>query len=68
MSLSVIARIVMSIVYLGSGYFLLVGNNIFDFSDIQKYGFSGILITYGMIRFYTALKKMKEENENDYED
>ena len=68
MSLSVIARIVMSIVYLGSGIFLLVGNNIFDFSDIQKYGFSGILIAYGLIRFYLSLKKIKEDKENDYED
>lgn len=58
----------MSIVYLGSGIFLLVGNNIFDFSDFQKFGFSGILIAYGLIRFYLTLKKIKEDKENDYED
>lgn len=68
MSLSVIARIVMSMVYLGAGIFLLAGNNIFDFSDFQKYGFSGVLIVYGLIRFYLSLKKIKEDKENDYED
>lgn len=55
------SRFIMSIIYLGSGIFLLVGNNIFNFSDFQKIGLSIILITYGLFRFYRSLKIMKEE-------
>lgn len=68
MSFSVIARFVMSLVYLGCGIFLLAGNNIFYFSDFQKYGLAAILIAYGLFRFYSAWKKMKEESQEDDED
>lgn len=68
MPFSVIASFTMSLVYLGCGIFLLAGNNIFDFSNFQKYGLAAILIVYGLFRFYSAWKKMKEDSQEDDQD
>lgn len=56
----------MPVIYFGSGIFLLLGKNIFNFSEFQKIGLGIILVAYGLMRFYFAIKKMKEEkNENE---
>jgi hypothetical protein len=57
----------MSFVYLGSGIYLLLGNNIFNLSDFQKNGLSILFISYGLFRFFHSLKEMKEgiEGQND---
>jgi hypothetical protein len=60
MSISIIARTIMGVIYLGSGIFLLVGNNIFNFTDFQKYGLGVVLVIYGIYRLYISLKKIKE--------
>lgn len=59
------SRFIMSIIYLGSGIFLLVGDNIFNFPDFQKIGLAIILISYGSFRLYRSLKKMKEEKDEE---
>lgn len=60
MTLSIITRITMAIIYLGCGMFLLIGNNIFDFADFQKYGLGVLLLVYGIYRLFIALKEIKE--------
>ncbi len=60
MSISIFARTVMPIVYLGCGLFLLIGKNIFDFTDLQKYGLSIIMIGYGIFRLFISVKKIRE--------
>jgi hypothetical protein len=56
----------MSTIYLGCGVFLLVGNNIFNFTDLQKYGLSFALIAYGSFRLFLSIKKFKEmQNEEE---
>lgn len=50
----------MSMIYLGCGAFLLVGNNIFNFTDLQKYGLGSALVAYGSFRLYLSIKKYKE--------
>jgi hypothetical protein len=66
MSISIIARTVMALIYLMSGIFLLIGNNIFNFTDFQKYGLGVLLVAYGIYRLYISLKKIKEiKNEEE---
>jgi len=57
----------MCFVYVGLGIFLLIAGKVLDFSTIQKNGAGIILISYGLFRFYTAIKKRRkdEEAEND---
>ena len=53
--------------YLGAGMFLILGKNIFNFSDFQRIGLGLILLTYGTFRTYSSIKKIRdqeEENEN----
>jgi len=57
----------MAVLYVGLGIFLLVANNIFGFSGFQQLGFGLILIVYGLFRFYSAIKK-KRENESEEDD
>ena len=64
MSLLNILGFAMSIIYTGVGMYLLIGNNIFNFSKLQKIGFGTLLVVYGLFRFYVALKK-KRESEMD---
>ncbi len=60
---------VMSVIYIGLGIFVIVAENIFNFSNFQQIGFGVILISYGFFRFYVALKKKREsELNNDDED
>lgn len=60
MSLSIVIKFIMSMIYLGCGAFLLVGNNIFNFTDLQKYGLGSALVAYGSFRLYLSIKKYKE--------
>jgi hypothetical protein len=54
----------MSFVYLAIGFFLIISDELLYFSSIQQKGLGAILLLYGSVRFYTALKK-KRENEMD---
>jgi hypothetical protein len=66
MSLSIVIKFLMSTIYLGCGVFLLVGNNIFNFTDLQKYGLGFALIAYGSFRLFLSIKKFKEmQNEEE---
>jgi hypothetical protein len=66
MTFKEISNILMAIVYLGSGGFLLLGENIFNFSELQKIGLSVLLILYGSFRVYSFIKKLKERiSENE---
>jgi hypothetical protein len=59
----------MSVIYVGLGIFFIVAENILNFSKFQQIGFGVILISYGLFRFYVALKKKREsELNNDDED
>jgi hypothetical protein len=64
MSLMNIFGFAMSFVYLAIGFFLLFSDELLYFSSIQQKGLGAILLLYGSVRFYTALKK-KRENEMD---
>lgn len=71
-SIGVIFGFVMSFMYTGFGLFLLITDQVFIFSDLQKFGLGLILILYGFFRFYRTLKQKKEnisrgEIENDEE-
>jgi hypothetical protein len=53
--------------YFGAGMFLILGKNIFNFSDFQRMGLGMILLAYGTFRTYSSVKKTRdkeEENEN----
>jgi len=69
MSLMNIFGFAMSFVYLGIGIFLIISKEFFYFSSLQQIGLGIILVAYGGVRFYTALKKKREsemdENDND---
>ncbi len=58
----------MAVIYVGAGMYILIASNIFNFSNLQKFGFGTILVVYGLVRFYVALKKKREseidENQN----
>ena len=62
-----IENISMSILYIGAGLFVLFGNNIFLFSDIQKTIIGIALVLYGAFRLIIHFLKIKE-NEADEED
>ena len=62
-----IENISMSILYIGAGLFVLFGNNIFLFSDIQKTIIRIALVLYGAFRLIIHFLKIKE-NEADEED
>ncbi len=70
MSLMNIFGFAMSFVYLGIGIFLLISKEFFYFSNMQQIGLGIILVIYGGVRFYTALKKKRESemDENDNEE
>ena len=60
---------VMSVLYMCLGIYFIVAENVFNFSGFQQIGFGVILISYGFVRFYVALKKKREsELNNDDED
>ncbi len=67
MSLMNIFGFAMSFVYLAIGIFLLIIDELAYFSSIQQKGLGAILLLYGCVRFYTALKKKRESeiDEND---
>lgn len=67
MRFSEIINISMATIYLACGVYLLIGNNIFNFSDFQKTGLGSLLIAYGSFRMYTALKKRNEQNDTNEE-
>lgn len=62
-----IENISMSILYIGAGLFVLFGNNLFLFSDIQKTIIGIALVLYGAFRLIIHFLKIKE-NEADEED
>lgn len=68
MSLVNVYGFAMASIYVGAGMYILLGSNIFNFSNLQKFGFGTILVVYGLFRFYVALKKKREseidENQN----
>jgi len=64
MSLMNILGFAMSFVYLGIGFFLLLSDELLNFSSLQQKGLGAIIIVYGCARFYVALKK-KRESEMD---
>jgi hypothetical protein len=68
MSLTLIFSFIMSIVYLGAGVFLLLGKNIFQFTDFQRLGLAVIFISYGLFRFVNSVKKQKEITLDEKED
>jgi hypothetical protein len=52
--------------YFGAGMFLILGKNIFNFNDIQRFGLGMLLLAYGTFRTYSSVKKIREkEEEND---
>lgn len=64
-NLSAIVNIIMAILYMVSGVFLLLGENIFDFSQFQKSGLGILLILYGLFRTISFLKKSREQNDDE---
>jgi hypothetical protein len=64
MSFINITNIVMAIIYMACGMFLLVGENIFNFSGFQKSALGYILLAYGLFRTYSFIKKHKEGKKN----
>jgi hypothetical protein len=68
LSFSIILSFAISIVYLGFGIFLIVGNNIFVLSRLQRLGFGLVLLAYGLFRFYRTLKKKRESDIEDDEE
>ncbi|MBV6420643.1 MAG: hypothetical protein DAHOPDDO_01900 [Ignavibacteriaceae bacterium] len=61
-----IFKLAMSLIYVGAGMFLILGKNIFSFTDFQKIGLGVILIAYGTFRTYSSIKKLsRKEEENE---
>lgn len=60
----------MSLVYISLGFYILAAESILTFTSGQKTGIALILIVYGAVRFYAALKKRRERKteEDDEED
>jgi len=53
---------------MGSGIFLLIGKNIFQFTAFQRIGLTILLSVYGVYRFFNTLKKHKESNPRENQD
>jgi len=51
--------------YFGAGMFLILGKNIFNFSDFQRIGLGMILLAYGTFRTYSSVKKIREKEEEN---
>jgi hypothetical protein len=68
MSMLNVSSLVMSFVYMGSGIFLLIGKNIFQFTDFQRIGLTILLIGYGVYRFFNTIKKHKESYAKENKD
>jgi hypothetical protein len=68
MSMLNVSNLVMSFVYIGSGIFLLIGKNIFQFTAFQRIGLTILLSVYGVYRFFNTLKKHKESNPRENQD
>lgn len=54
--LRLIINIVMSLIYIGSGLYLLLGKNIFNFSELARIGFGNVLLLYGLLRLYGFIR------------
>jgi len=67
MSFSLIANLLMTAIYIGCGLFLLLGNNVFEFTNFQKIGLASILLIYGLFRGYIVIRRKKEIEKNDEE-
>lgn len=67
MSLSHVFGFIRASIYLAVGIFILIVDDFFSLIELQKIGLGIILITYGLVRFYGAFKK-KREDESDYEE
>jgi hypothetical protein len=67
MSLINILGFTMAFVYLGIGLFLLISDELLNFSSLQQKGLGAIILLYGSARVYVALKKKRESemDEND---
>lgn len=65
LNLSAIVNIIMAIIYMASGVFLLLGENIFNFSEFQKSGIGILLILYGLFRTLNFLKKSREQKDDE---
>lgn len=57
----------MSVVYIGAGLFLLLGENIFNLGDTQRIGLGIILIIYSFFRFYNTFRKQRKRDSDDEE-
>jgi len=64
MSFSLIANLLMTAIYIGCGLFLLLGNNVFEFTNFQKIG---LALIYGLFRGYIVIRRKKEIEKNDEE-
>lgn len=60
-SIKNILNFIMALFYISLGAFLLLKENIYNFSSIQKYGVGIILLGYGIFRLYRSIIKSKEE-------
>jgi hypothetical protein len=67
MSLINILGFTMAFVYLGIGLFLLISDELLNFSSLQQKGLGAIILLYGSARVYVTLKKKRESemDEND---
>jgi len=69
MTLMNILGFAMSFVYLGIGFFLLISDELLNFSSLQQKGFGAIILVYGCARFYVAFNnKRKSEMDANSED
>lgn len=64
-SLNEILGFLMPVIYIGCGIYLLVADDVFNFSSFQQSGLGIILTVYGVFRFYSSIKKIKRYNENE---
>lgn len=62
-----VENISMSLIYIGAGFFVLFGNNIFLFSAIQKLIIGIALVAYGVFRLVTHFLRTKESEEEEDE-
>ena len=58
----------MAVVYTLLGLYLLIQQEVLNFSKLQRIGLGIILIMYGLFRFYKVKKKYEETDENEIEE
>jgi hypothetical protein len=59
----------MSVIYAGLGIYLIISGPVLIFTPAQQYGAGAVLILYGLVRFYKANRRRKDEiSDNEDED